>query len=479
MGRVTMTAEAGAEGRYAAVSSRDGRFDGRFFTAVLTTGIYCRPSCPARTPLRKNVRFYNEAAAAEVDGFRACKRCRPDRAPDAPEVDVRGDLVGRALRLIASGTVGEDGVAALATKLHVSERHLHRLFVEELGVGLQAVARSRRVKLARGLLENSQVPVADIAFASGFGSLRQFNDAVKIASGLTPTEIRRAVPAHREPGLAMRLSFREPYDAALALRWVAGHALPGVEEVVDGIWRRTVPGGTVELTPLPGHWLLQADLADARIIGQVVKRAKRVLDLDADPAAIHQTLNKTPALAELVSQKPGLRCLGAWDAFEGLIRIIVGQQVSVRGGATLAGRLARAAGTPLANPRGTLTHVFPSAEEVVATDLSTVGLTKARLATVQRLAQAVVDGDVPLDGTATAAEVLESLDHVKGIGPWTLSCAAMRVLRDPDAWPAGDLILRRACERHGIDPDGDNAEFQPWRAYAATHLWEDIWTAPR
>ena len=463
---------------YTAVTSRDGRFDGRFVTAVLTTRIYCRPSCPARTPLRRNVSFYAEPAAAEAAGFRACKRCRPQLAPDAPDVDVRGDLVGRALRLIADGLGDSEGIAGVARKLAVSERHLHRVFVAELGVGPQAVARSRRLRLARALLETSGLPVGDVAFASGFASLRQFNDAVREGTGATPTELRALAPGRREPGLALRLRFRPPYDAPAALRWVAAHAVPGVEEVDARGYRRVVDGGTLELLPREDHWLLRLSCDDPRATAPLARAARRLLDLDADPAAVVAALGGDPVLGPLVAANPGLRCVGAFDGWESLARTVVGQQVSVKGARTLCARLVQVAGTPLAAPVGTLTHAFPTPAQVAAADLSPVGLTGARTRTLQGLARAVAEGDVLLDGSVPAPEVLRSLAGLWGIGPWTLSYAAMRVLRDPDAWPAGDLVLRRACLAQGIDPDTDSARWAPWRAYAATHLWEEhvTWT---
>lgn len=461
--------------RYAAVSSRDARFDGRFVTAVLTTLIYCRPSCPARTPLRRNVRFFAEPAAAEAAGFRSCKRCRPDRAPEHRDVDVRGDLLGRALRLLVDGVADREGVAGVADRLAVSERHLHRIFTAELGVGPHAVARSRRVRLARALLESSDLPVTEVAFAAGFTSVRQFNDAVRGATGTTPTGLRGKERVRRESGLVLRLRTRPPYDSAAVLRWVAAHAIPGVEEVVGGCYRRTVPGGLVSLCADRGDWVLRLDVDDTRSTGALARAARRLLDIDVDPAAVAGVLGTDPVLGPLLRARPGLRCVGAWEPWEALARIVVGQQISVKGARTLAGRLAATVGTPLAEPVGTLTHVFPTPEQVAAADLAGVGLTRARTATLRGLGAAVAEGRVPLDGSACASDVLAALAALPGIGPWTLSSAAMRVLRDPDAWPAGDLVLRRALFDHGLDPDADPQRWRPWRAYAATHLWESTW----
>lgn len=469
--------------RYAAVTSRDARFDGRFVTAVLTTSIYCRPSCPARTPLRRNVRFYAEPAAAEVAGFRACKRCRPDRAPADPDVDIRGDLLGRALRLLADGVADREGVGGVAVRLAVSERHLHRVFSAELGVGVQAVARSRRVRLARALLESSDLPATEVAFAAGFTSVRQFNEAVRSATGTTPTALRRPGRPPREPGLALRLRTRGPYDTTAALRWIDAHAIPGVEEVdwshPGGCYRRTIAGGSVELRAQGEDWLLRLEVDDPRRTATLARAARRLLDVDVDPAAVADVLGADPVLAPLLAARPGLRCVGAFDPWEALARTVIGQQVSVPGARTLTGRLVRTVGTPLPAPRRTLTHRFPTPEQVAGSDLAGVGLTRARTATLRGLAVAVTDGRVPLDGCAAPAEVLAALGALPGIGPWTLSYAALRVLRDPDAWPAGDLVLRRSCAAFGLDPDRDPQRWRPWRAYAATHLWESTWMQQR
>ena len=458
-----------ADACYRAVSAKDGRFDGRFCTAVLTTRIYCRPSCPARTPHRRNVEFYAEPAAAERAGFRACRRCRPDLAPDSPDVDVRGDLVGRALRLVADGVVDDEGVAGLAERLHVGERHLLRTFTAEVGAGPLAVARNRRVRLARSMLEVSDAPVGDVAFAAGFGSIRQFNDAMRESTGRTPTQLREARrrDAAPEPGLVLRLAVRAPFDGAAALRWLAAHAIPGLEDVTDTAYTRLVPGGSVTLTPMgrrepasgpdatTDHVRLRAEVDDPRTLGRLARRARQLLDLDADPHAV------LAAIPDLAVGNPGLRVMGSWDPWEGLARIVLGQQVSLKAARTLGGRLVAAAG---ADGR------FPTAQQVTDADLSTVGLTGARARSLLACAAAVARGDVALDGSVAADDALAALQPLPGVGPWTAAMVAMRVLRDPDAWPAGDLVLRKACEGAGLDPD-DAEAWRPWRAYAATHLW--------
>jgi AraC family transcriptional regulator of adaptative response / DNA-3-methyladenine glycosylase II len=447
------------ESCYRAVLARDSRFDGRFYTGVLTTGIYCRPSCPARPPLRRNVRFFEQPAAAEAAGLRACRRCRPDLAPDAPDVDVRGDLVGRALRLIADGAVDQCGVTGLARRLHVSERHLLRAFTAEVGAGPLAVARSRRVRLARALLDASDLPAADIAFAAGFGSVRQFNDAVRAATGATPTELRapRRYRAIREQGLVLELGVRQPFDPEAALRWLGAHAVPGLETVSGGVYRRWVPGGEISLEPRSRDVVLRADVEDPRVLGALARRSRRLLDLDADPTAVLE------ALGALAAEHPGLRVMGAWDPWEGLARTVIGQQVSLKGAATLTGRLVALVGGGL----------FPDAATVATADLAGVGLTRARTATLQAVASGVARGEIRLDGSVGMSDALAPLRAVPGIGPWTVAMVAMRVLRDPDAWPASDLVLKKACAAAGLNLPATE-RWRPWRADAPTQRRERV-----
>ncbi|MEU4542702.1 DNA-3-methyladenine glycosylase 2 family protein [Nonomuraea dietziae] len=443
---------------YRAVSARDARFDGRFYTAVKTTRIYCRPICPARTPSSRNVRFYRHAASAEAAGFRPCKRCRPELSPGDPGWDVRGDLVGRALRLIDDGAADERGVAGLATRLHITERHLHRLFVAELGVGPLAVARTKRLLLAKQLLTETALPVTDVAFAAGFGSVRQFNAAMQATYGFTPSEMRAT--AHR-PGvpaaLRLRLNWREPYDVEGLFAFLSARAIPGLESVDGGSYVRVIPGGTITLTPAQGHVVLEASLDDTRQLARVVARCRRLLDLDADPAAISEALGST-SLAPLVAARPGLRVPGAFDGFELAVRAIVGQQISVAGARTLLGRIVARAGR------------FPTAEEMAEMDLSALGLTTRRVATLRDLAGRVASGEIDLDGGQDPAEAVAALLRVPGIGPWTAGYISLRALRDPDAWPSGDLVLVKRMDALGI-PQDHLERWRPWRAYAALHLW--------
>jgi AraC family transcriptional regulator of adaptative response / DNA-3-methyladenine glycosylase II len=457
---------------YRAVQGRDRRFDGQFVTAVRTTGIYCRPSCPAQTPKPENVRFYPRPAAAAAAGFRACKRCRPDAAPGTREWDVRADLAARALRGIESGVVDDDGIPGLARRLAVSERHLHRVLVSEIGVGPLALARTRRAQTARMLIEHTALPLSTVAFSAGFASIRQFNDVMRAEFGCAPGQLRRTVPPSGEAvgTLTLRLQHRTPYAVEPLLGWLAGRAVTGVEEVDDGAYRRVVDGGMVELRPVPdaGHVVARLDVDDVTTVASVVGRCRRLFDLDADPVAVDAVLGADAVLADAVARHPGIRVPGAVDGFELAARAVLGQQVSVRAARTFAARLVQRCGRPLAVPRGTLTHAFPSADAVAAADLDGLGLTSARVRTLRALATAVASGTLALDAVSDRDDVRSRLLALPGVGPWTADYVAMRALGDPDAFPETDLVLRRVLA--GLAPD--HAErWRPWRAYAAMHLW--------
>ncbi len=463
------------EGCYRAVTSRDARFDGRFYTAVTSTGIYCRPSCPAQTPRPENVRFYPHAAAAAAAGFRACRRCRPDTAPGSREWDARGDLAARALRLVADGTVDAEGVGGLADRLAVSERHLHRVLVAEVGAGPLALARTRRAQTARLLIDNTDLPLTTVCFAAGFASVRQFNDTMLAEFGCAPSELRRRPPNGVDGvagGLVLRLPYRPPLDAGALLGWFASRAVTGVEEVTASAYRRVVPTGTsavaVTLEPAGGHVVLRCRIDDVRDLAGLVQRCRRLLDLDADPAAVSGVLSADPALAPLVSRRPGLRVPGSVDGFELATRAVLGQQVSVAAARTLAARLVAAFGTPLPTADGALTHRFPAAERLAAADLDGIGLTGARARTLLALARAVADGHVDLRPGADRDRTRERLLALPGIGPWTVEYVAMRALADPDAFPSTDLVLHQALVRRAIT---DTERWRPWRAYAAQQLW--------
>jgi AraC family transcriptional regulator of adaptative response / DNA-3-methyladenine glycosylase II len=456
---------------YRAVASRDSRFDGRFVTAVTTTGIYCRPSCPAQTPKRENVRFYPGATAAVAAGFRACRRCRPEAAPGSRDWDLRADLAARALRAIAAGAVDhEGGVPALAGSLHVSERHLHRVLVAEVGAGPLALARTRRAQTARLLLDATDLAMSQIAFASGFASIRQFNDTIREHFGAAPRELRRH-PRRDLAGtgeLTLRLAHRAPYAAADLLAWQRLHLVTGVEEVTGETYRRVLPSGAVvSLTTGPQATQLSIRVDDIRTLTDTVTRCRRLLDADADPLAVDAALSEDPTLAPLVAARPGLRVPGVVDGFELAVRTVLAQQVSLKAAHTFAARLVEAYGKPLDTPDGGLTACFPTAETLAEASYDGIGITGSRITTLRALATAHAGGELPLDGSADRDEARARLLALPGIGPWTVEYVAMRGLSDPDAFPASDLVLRRRIA--GVDPE----RWRPWRAYAAMHLWMD------
>jgi AraC family transcriptional regulator of adaptative response / DNA-3-methyladenine glycosylase II len=473
------------EACYRAISSRDPRFDGRFFTAVTSTGIYCRPICPAQTPKRANVRFFASAAAAEASGFRACLRCRPHLAPGGVSPAGGDRIADRALRLIASGAAdGGAGVAAVARRLEVSERHLHRVLTDAVGAGPLTLARMRRLQTARTLIEQTAIPITDVAFTAGYSSLRQFNSEVLSATGRAPTALRRRGTAGHdgEGALVLRLGMRPPFDGAALLRFFAARAVCGVESVTAGTLTRTValPHGAavVELQPQAAQLVLRLWLDDVRDLGAAVDRCRRLFDVDADPCAIAAVLCADPLLAPLVSDAPGLRVPGCVDADEIAVRAVLGQQVSVARATALASRLTEQLGVPLAQPRNGVTRLFPSAAAIASADLDGLGLTGERAATLRRLTAALASGDIDLGVGADGRAVVAGLLSIRGIGEWTATYIALRGLRDPDAFPAGDLGVRHAFARAG---GGDaralreRAErWRPWRAYATVQLWNHL-----
>lgn len=479
---------------YAAVSSRDPRFDGWFITGVTSTRIYCRPSCPATTPKRANVRFFPTAAAAQGAGFRSCKRCRPDATPGSPEWDTRADVVGRAMRLIADGTIDRVGVAGLAAHLGYSARQLQRLLVAEVGAGPQALARAQRAQSARLLTETTDLPLAQVAFASGFGSVRQFNDTIRAVFDVSPGGLRAAArtrSAEARPvgggAVELRLAHRSPLAAEDLFDFLAVRAVAGVEEVVGAAdrpdtLRRTLDlphaPGTVALTPASGHVRATLRLGDLRDLTAAVARVRRLLDLDADPQAVDAHLGRDPILAPLVAARPGLRVPGAVDGFEIAMRAVVGQQVSVAGAVTTVARLAAARGRRLGQPEGGLTHLFPTAAEVAGTDPEGLPMPRARGRALVGLAEAVAAGRISFDPGADRDQTCAALLELDGIGPWTVADIALRALGDPDAFPGTDLGVRRAIARRAgagaaAAPviAARSSAWRPWRAYATVHLW--------
>ena len=461
---------------YRAVQGRDARFDGWFFTAVRTTGIYCRPSCPAITPKRYNVEFHPSAAAAQRAGFRACKRCRPDASPGSPEWDIRGDLAGRALRLIADGVIDRDGVSGLARRLGYSERQVNRTLIAEVGAGPLALARAQRAQTARILLETTDLPSADVAFAAGFASVRQFNDTIQAIFATTPTGLRtkRGSGRHPEAGvIALRLPYRTPMDLSATLDFLGGRAIPGVEELADGVYRRTVraPGGPalIEISSGDGSVACRLRLTDQRDLVAVVARIRRLLDLDADPQTVDDLLAADPALAPLITKRPGLRSPGAVDGFEMAVRAIVGQQISVRGAATVLGRLTAGYGD-VAFPDEPW-RMFPTADTVAGIDPADLPMPRARARTIVRLAEEFASGSLVLDPGVDRDEVRAALIELPGIGPWTADYLRMRALADPDVALFTDLGVRASATALGVALDAGRTDWAPWRSYATHHLW--------
>ncbi|HZG93337.1 MAG TPA: AlkA N-terminal domain-containing protein [Mycobacteriales bacterium] len=469
-----------------AVQSKDARFDGWFFTAVVTTGIYCRPSCPAQTPKVGNMRFYPSAAAAQQAGFRACKRCRPDASPGSPEWNERADVVARAMRLIADGVVDRDGVPGLAARLGYSVRQVERQLRAELGAGPLALARAQRAQTARLLIETSALPMSDVAFAAGFASIRSFNETVQEVFAQSPTELRarRAPTAPAASPSAGLLTLRLPFRAPLCPDNLFGHlvatAVPGVEEWRDGAYRRTLrlPHGpaTVALRPLPDHIACQVALTDLRDLPIAVSRCRRLLDLDADPVAVDDVLSADPVLAPLVAKAAGRRVPRTTDAAELAVRAVLGQQVSTAAARTHAARLVTAHGEQLADPNGGLTHLFPDPAALGALDPAALALPQARRTTLAALVAALADGSVELGVGSDWQRARHQLATIPGLGPWTIETIAMRALGDPDAFLPTDLGVRQAARALDLPATPAalverSAGWRPWRAYAVQHLW--------
>jgi AraC family transcriptional regulator of adaptative response / DNA-3-methyladenine glycosylase II len=461
-----------------AVQAKDARFDGWFFTAVVTTGIYCRPSCPAVPPKPKNISFHPTAASAQAAGFRACKRCRPDASPGSPEWDQRSDLVARAVRLIADGVVDREGVPGLSTRLGYSRRQLERLLHAELGAGPLGLARAQRAQTARLLVETTGLPLADVALAAGFGSVRQFNDTVREVFATTPGDLRLRARLQLPPArgtVTVRLPFRQPLWPDNLFGHLVATAVPGVEEWRDGAYRRTLrlPHGTgvVALSPHPDHVRCTLQLQDLRDLGVAIARCRRLLDLDADPVAVDALLAEDPALAPLVAKAPGRRVPRTVDEQELALRAVLGQQVSTAAARTHAARLVTALGEPVED--ATLTHLFPTAE-ALADCGEHLAMPQARRDTVLRLARALADGTVDLDPGADRTAARAQLSALKGIGPWTVETVAMRALGDPDAFLPTDLGVASLAATLGLsgkDLISHAERWRPWRAYAVQHLW--------
>ncbi|MGW7382935.1 AlkA N-terminal domain-containing protein [Streptomyces sp. NPDC054794] len=472
-----------------AVQSKDARFDGWFFTAVLTTRIYCRPSCPVVPPKPENMTFYPSAAACQQAGFRACKRCRPDTSPGSPEWNQRADLVARAMRLIADGVVDREGVPGLAARLGYSTRQVERQLLAELGAGPLALARAQRAQTARLLVETTPLPMAEIAFAAGFSSIRTFNDTVREVFALSPSELRSRVPRRSAPSttpsatpgtLSLRLPFRAPLNPDNLFGHLAATAVPGVEEWRDGAYRRTLRlpygHGIVALTPRPDHIACRLTLSDLRDLTVAISRCRRLLDLDADPVAVDDQLRTDPLLAPLVDKAPGRRVPRTVDEAEFAVRAVLGQQVSTAAARTHAARLVTAHGKPVDDPEGGLTHLFPAPEALAGLDPERLAMPRTRRATFTTLVGRLAGGTLHLGVESDWAQSRAQLLSLPGFGPWTVDVIAMRALGDPDAFLATDLGIRRAAQELGLPSTpaaltARAAAWRPWRAYAVQYLW--------
>ena len=463
------------------MSSRDSRFDGQFITGVHSTGIYCRPSCPAMTPHAKNVSFYRTAAAAHEAGLRACKRCLPDAVPGSPDWNANDDLASRAMRLIADGVVEREGVPGLAARLGYTPRHLTRVLVTELGAGPLALARANRAQNARTLLVSTDLSIADVAFAAGFSSIRQFNDTMAAVYESTPSALRQSrrhdvAPASDGVSISLRLPARAPFDGAGLMRFFADHAVSGLETVVDGVFERRVrlPHGiaTVRLSldgTAPGGQAAvrcEARLESLADVSTLVTRVRRLFDLDADSVAIDQALSTDATLAPLVAALPGLRLPGSLDAEETLFRTLVGQQISVAAARTVQGRLTAELGTD---------GLFPTAAQIAGSE-GVVRGPAARVRTILGVAEAVAGAQLSLDLGTPVREFTERLVALPGVGPWTAGYLAMRVLGSPDVLLASDLVVLQTATRLGL-PGSARAlavhgeRWAPWRSYATLHFW--------
>lgn len=471
--------------RFRAMSSRDARFDGQFITGVHSTGIYCRPSCPAMTPLERNVSFYRTAAAAHEAGLRACKRCLPDAVPGSPDWNTHDDLASRAMRLIGDGVVERDGVSGLATRLGYTPRHLTRVLVAELGAGPLALARAHRAQTARTLLVSTDLAIADVAFAAGFSSIRQFNDTMAAVYEATPTALRarrrptRAAAAGDDDGvsIALRLPARAPFDGAGLLRFFADHAVPGLELATADAFERRVrlPHGTATIRlSLDGRSAVrcEARLDSLADVSTLVTRVRKLFDLDADSVAIDAALAGDPSLAPLVRALPGLRLPGSIDAEETLFRTLVGQQISVPAARTVLGRITRELGDGDAE---TGLGLFPTAERIAGSE-GVVRGPASRVRSILGVAEAVASGDLALDVGTPVEEFTARLVALPGVGPWTAGYLAMRVLGNPDVLLDGDLVVLQSAALHGLPRSSRSlaahgARWAPWRSYATMHLW--------
>ncbi len=474
---------------YKAIRSRDKRFDGRFFTAVTSTGIFCRPVCPAVTPKVDNCRFLPSAAAALEQGFRPCLRCRPESAPGSPAWNGVSTTVSRAMKLIQAGALNDSDIHAFSERLGVTARHLRRLFQEHLGASPTAVAHAQRLMFAVRLITETDLPMGQIAISAGFGSVRRFNDTIRQLYKKSPRELRRSLPvAAGNSGnvIRLRLDYQPPYDWQRLLKFFQSRAIPGVESVSDTFYRRSIRTGSasgmleVSIDESAGKLLIGFDVDDSVDLQTSVWKVRRIFDLDTDRDAINRLLANDDVLGTLVKARPGLCVPGAWDVFELAVRAILGQQISVQAACTLAGRLVERFGEPLAgfSDKG-IGHLFPTPQYLVGQDVSVIGLPKKRAASITALAETFANNSTGLDRAQDLESIQAALCKLQGIGPWTAQYIAMRAFGEPDAFPTGDLGLLRSLEALGFNTDirgmqnmADN--WRPFRAYATLHLWSAL-----
>jgi AraC family transcriptional regulator of adaptative response / DNA-3-methyladenine glycosylase II len=460
--------------------SRDARFDGKFYIGVLTSGVYCRPICPARTAQEKNVRYYSTAAAAAEAGFRPCLRCRPECSPGTPAWLGTPSTVSRALRLISESGLEDGGVETLAARLGVGARHLRRLFLRHLGATPSSVAQTRRLHFAKKLIDETRLPMNEVAIAAGFGCVRRFNAAIRRTYHRTPTQIRRLtrpVETKSENEYVFRLRFRPPYDWDGILAFLAVRATPGVESVDDGCYRRSIScngtDGCIEVArdDAPETLAVRVRIGDPRSLFFITERIRSLFDLNADWAAIARSLCIDSFLAPRVKAQPGMRVPGCWNGFELAVRAVLGQQITVKGATVLAGRMVANFGRPFPGGNG-LTHLFPTREILADADLSRIGLPRSRAETLRALARAVCAGQIRFEGVVDSEAFQAGLCEIPGIGPWTAQYVAMRTQGEPDALPPGDVALLRALKLKDARELERRAEvWRPWRSYAVMYLW--------
>jgi len=472
--------------------ARDARFDGQFYVGVSSTGIYCRPICPANAPKRENVSFYPSAAAAGEAGFRPCLRCRPECAPGTPAWSGTSTTVRRGLRLISNGALDDGNIENLADRLGVTSRHLRRLFTKHLGASPLAVAHTQRLQFAKRLIDETTLPMSHVCSAAGYGSIRRFNDAFRKTYGRPPRELRRAGEdselAGRTATLTVRLPYRRPFDWSTLLEFFALRATPGVEAVNGATYSRTITSdddhGVVRIGPdkRDGYLSLTLHCVNTNALFEIVQTAREVFDLDAPISEIRTTLGKDRTLGKMLRKNPGVRVPGAWDGFEVTIRAILGQQISVKAATTIAGRVTRKYGArlelPGANIDGGLSHIFPTAKRLARARLQNIGLVRSRAETIRRVSAAVVNGELQFDIAQDPEQFYEALKSIKGVGDWTAQYVAMRALKNPDAFPGSDLgLIKAIAYPDRVTPQElimQAEDWRPWRAYAAMLLWGSL-----